>query len=105
MWMRLKIWRHLLHGPGRTRSRRNSCWEIRNPKLEIRKQDRMTEFGMFETRTEQITSLDDPRIAPYRNLKDRDLAGAGDRFIAEGGHVVQRLMQSDYPVESVLLAQ
>ena len=52
-----------------------------------------------------VTSLDDPRIAAYRNLKDRELARDGDRFIAEGAHVVQRLLQSDYTVESVLLAQ
>ena len=27
-----------------------------------------------------ITSLDDPRIEAYRNLKDRDVAREGDRF-------------------------
>jgi tRNA G18 (ribose-2'-O)-methylase SpoU len=52
-----------------------------------------------------VQSLDDPRIARYRNLKDRDLARDGARFIAEGEHVVRRLLASDYPVESVLLAQ
>lgn len=55
-----------------------------------------------------ISSIDDPRIAAYRNLKDRDLArdpdrGAG-RFIAEGEYVVRRLLESDYPAESVLVA-
>jgi tRNA G18 (ribose-2'-O)-methylase SpoU len=53
----------------------------------------------------QISSLDDARLAPYRNLKDRDLARDGARFIAEGEHVVRRLLASDYPVESVLLAR
>lgn len=57
------------------------------------------------SRTIQINDLDDPRIAPYRNLKDRDLAKEGARFIAEGAHVVQRLLASDYRAESVLLAQ
>jgi tRNA G18 (ribose-2'-O)-methylase SpoU len=52
-----------------------------------------------------IHSLDDPCIAPYRNLKDRELARHGNRFIAEGEQVVRRLLASDYPVESVLLAQ
>lgn len=55
---------------------------------------------------EPIDSLDDPRLAVYRNLKDRELAR--DRrglFIAEGAQVVKRLLASDFPVESVLLAQ
>ncbi|HEY7086812.1 MAG TPA: RNA methyltransferase [Tepidisphaeraceae bacterium] len=54
---------------------------------------------------EHISTLDDPRIAPYRSLKDRDLAREGARFIAEGELVVRRLLMSDYPVESVLLAE
>lgn len=49
-----------------------------------------------------IQSLDDPRIALYRNLKDRELAREGDRFIAEGELVTRRLIASDYPTESVL---
>ena len=52
-----------------------------------------------------IESLDDPRVACYRNLKDRELARRGDRFIAEGEFVVRRLLASDFPVESVLLAE
>ncbi|WP_428939045.1 TrmH family RNA methyltransferase [Fontivita pretiosa] len=57
------------------------------------------------TRPCRIDSLDDPRIVHYRNLKDRELAREhGGRFIAEGEHVVRRLLTSDYPVESVLLA-
>jgi tRNA G18 (ribose-2'-O)-methylase SpoU len=52
-----------------------------------------------------ISDLDDPRISAYRNLKDRELARDGDRFIAEGAHVVRRLLESDYPAESVLVAQ
>src|SRR4051812_17838706 len=58
-----------------------------------------------------ISSLDDPRVAPYRNLKDRDLlarAGArgdGGLFIAEGEHVVKRLLASTYETESVLLSE
>jgi len=54
---------------------------------------------------EQIDSLDDPRVALYRNLKDRELAASGDRFIAEGEHLVRRLLASDFPVDSVMLAQ
>ena len=51
-----------------------------------------------------VESLADPRIAVYRNLKDGDLSRQGERFIAEGELVVRRLLESDYPVESVLLA-
>jgi tRNA G18 (ribose-2'-O)-methylase SpoU len=53
---------------------------------------------------EHVTSLDDPRVAPYRNVKDRELARDGARFIAEGEHVVLRLLASDFQTESVLLS-
>ena len=52
-----------------------------------------------------IDNLDDPRIAHYRGLKDRDLARVGDLFIAEGDYVVRRLLASRYPAVSVLLAK
>lgn len=52
-----------------------------------------------------LDSLDDPRLAVYRNLKERELARQGGQFIAESGHVVRRLLASDYPVESVLVSQ
>jgi tRNA G18 (ribose-2'-O)-methylase SpoU len=51
-----------------------------------------------------IPSLDDPRVAPYRAMKDRELARAGDLFIAEGESVVRRLLRSDFPVHSVFLS-
>jgi tRNA G18 (ribose-2'-O)-methylase SpoU len=53
----------------------------------------------------RITSIDDPRIAPYRNLKDRELARSGDRFIAEGEYIVRRLLASDYPCESIVVVE
>jgi tRNA G18 (ribose-2'-O)-methylase SpoU len=52
-----------------------------------------------------VHSLDDPRLAPYRNLKERDLAREGDRFIAEGENLVKRLLASRLRTESVLLAE
>lgn len=52
-----------------------------------------------------IASLDDPRVAPYRNLKDKQLERQGKLFIAEGEHLVRRLLASDFEVVSVLLAQ
>jgi tRNA G18 (ribose-2'-O)-methylase SpoU len=52
-----------------------------------------------------VDSPEDPRLAPYRALKDRELArDPGGRFIAEGEHVVRRLLASAYETESVLLA-
>ncbi|MCX5661574.1 MAG: RNA methyltransferase [Planctomycetota bacterium] len=51
-----------------------------------------------------IDTLDDPRVAHYRSLKDRELAAEGGRFIAEGEHLVRRLLASDFPCESVLMA-
>lgn len=51
-----------------------------------------------------IQSLDDPRVAPYRALKDRELRAADGRFVAEGPNVVRRLIASRYEVESVLVS-
>ena len=52
-----------------------------------------------------VHSLQDPRVALYRNLKDRELERRGRHFIAEGEHIVRRLLASDFPIESVLLAE
>jgi tRNA G18 (ribose-2'-O)-methylase SpoU len=51
-----------------------------------------------------LDSIDDPRLSPYRNLKDRELARLGGRFIAESDLIVRRLLASQYQVESVLVA-
>jgi tRNA G18 (ribose-2'-O)-methylase SpoU len=51
-----------------------------------------------------VSSLDDPRVVHYRNLKDRELERRGRRFIAEGEHIVRRLLASDFTTESLLLA-
>ncbi len=53
----------------------------------------------------RINSIDDARLAPYHELKDRELARSGNLFIAEGEYVVRRLIESDYPTESILLAE
>jgi tRNA G18 (ribose-2'-O)-methylase SpoU len=52
-----------------------------------------------------VESLDDPRLAAYRNLKDHELARSGGRFIAEGEQVVRRLLGSSIPVESILVSE
>lgn len=52
-----------------------------------------------------IDNLDDPRVAPYRNLKDHELAKQGGLFIAEGEHLVRRLLASDYVTHSLLIEE
>jgi tRNA G18 (ribose-2'-O)-methylase SpoU len=51
-----------------------------------------------------VHSLADPQLAPYRMLRERDLAREGSRFIAEGEYLVKRLLASRLTTESVLLA-
>src|SRR3954467_9516628 len=54
----------------------------------------------------RILAFDDPRLAPYRAMKDRDLATMpGGLFIAEGEQVVRRLLSSGLRVHSVLVAE
>ena len=51
-----------------------------------------------------ITSLDDPRLDAYRNVRQTNLTRWSGRFIAEGKLVVQRLLASDLAVDSVLVS-
>ncbi len=53
---------------------------------------------------ETVNSIDDPRLEPYRNLKDTNRTRWSGRFIAEGEKLVRRLLSSDFPVESVLVS-
>ena len=52
----------------------------------------------------RIDSLDDPRVAAYRNLRDRTLRGER-MFVAEGGLLVTRLLASRFAAESLLVAE
>ena len=53
-----------------------------------------------------ITDRDDPRIEPYRLVRERDLAGRHQRFVAEGEVVLKVLLtRSRFRVESLLLAE
>jgi len=52
-----------------------------------------------------VNSLDDPQLACYRAMKDKELARTGDRFIAEGEQIVRRLLASSLRVESILVAR
>lgn len=60
---------------------------------------------MDAARVEHIQDISDPRLAPYRNLKDRDLAREHGLFICEGEHLVRRLLRSRFTVHSVLVAE
>jgi tRNA G18 (ribose-2'-O)-methylase SpoU len=55
------------------------------------------------TDPESVRDVNDPRLADYRHLKDRDLSAEGGRFIAESERVVRRLCESDLEVVSVVV--
>src|SRR3954470_12523087 len=53
-----------------------------------------------------ITDPDDPRIEPYRAVRERDLVGRADRFIVEGEVVLRVfLTRSRLAAESLLVAE
>lgn len=54
-----------------------------------------------------ITDPEDPRIEPYRQIRDRDIKGRGGRFVAEGEVVLRVLLsgRSRFRAESVLLSE
>ena len=55
---------------------------------------------------ERVESLDDPRIALYRNLKDRELRERHEAFIVEGrGSLEMLLDRSPFEPESLLLSE
>ncbi|MDB5424571.1 MAG: SpoU rRNA methylase family protein [Phenylobacterium sp.] len=57
------------------------------------------------TRAILIDDPDDPRLADYREVRERDLAGR-DGFIAEGQVVLEKLVQDGrHPLRSVLIAE
>ena len=52
----------------------------------------------------EVTGTDDPRLADYRNVPDPDLLRSRGLFIAEGRHVVRRLLTSTrFRTRSLLL--
>ena len=52
----------------------------------------------------EVTGTDDPRLADYRNIPDPDLLRSHGLFIAEGRHVVRRLLTSTrFRTRSLLL--
>lgn len=53
-----------------------------------------------------ISDPEDPRIEPYRTVRERDLVGRQHRFIAEGEVVLRVLLkQPRFEIESLLLAE
>ena len=53
-----------------------------------------------------ITDPDDPRLAPYRDIRERDLVGRDREFMAEGKVVVERLLAgSPHRAQSLLVAE
>jgi tRNA G18 (ribose-2'-O)-methylase SpoU len=55
---------------------------------------------------QRIDDPDDPRLADYRDVRERDLAGRQGRFIAEGLVVLEKLLDAGrHPVRSVLVAE
>lgn len=52
-----------------------------------------------------IESLDDPRLGFYRDLNRTNLAECNGRFIAEGWRLVERVLKSRFPLESLLVAE
>ncbi len=53
----------------------------------------------------RIESLDDPRLAPYRDLKATSFTRGSSTFVVEGEKLVRRLLASDFQVESLLVAE
>ncbi len=53
-----------------------------------------------------VSDADDPRLAPYRAVRDRDLAGRPGRFVAEGTVVVRTLLSDRcrFRPDSILIA-
>src|SRR5678815_2941270 len=52
-----------------------------------------------------VTEIADLRLAPYRDLNQHNLTRHSGRFIAEGEKLVFRLLQSGWPVESLLVEE
>jgi tRNA G18 (ribose-2'-O)-methylase SpoU len=54
----------------------------------------------------RIDDPDDPRLADYRQVRERDLVGRQGGFIAEGVVVLEKLIRAGrHPIGSVLLAE
>lgn len=52
-----------------------------------------------------ITSFDDPRVDVYRNVRDADMRGRDDLFMAESELVARRLLRTPQRLHSLLLSR
>ena len=53
----------------------------------------------------EIDSFDDPRVDVFRNVRDADLRGRDDLFMAESELVLRRLMRTPQRLHSMLLSR
>ena len=53
----------------------------------------------------EISSIDDPRIAAYRHLKESNATRREGLFVCEGAKLTRRLMESDFEVASILVGE
>ena len=53
----------------------------------------------------RIDDLDDPRLAPYRALKKSNATRSSSHFVVEGDKLVRRLLESDFKILSLLVAE
>jgi tRNA G18 (ribose-2'-O)-methylase SpoU len=51
-----------------------------------------------------IESIDDPRLAPFRHLKETNATRWAQRFVAEGEKLARRLLAAGIPIESLLVS-
>ncbi|CAN7331761.1 RNA methyltransferase [Phyllobacterium sp. LjRoot231] len=60
----------------------------------------------MQQRVTQVADPEDDRLAPYRNVRERDLVGREGRFIAEGKVVLNVLLSNPaFAVESLLVLE
>ena len=52
-----------------------------------------------------VDDLEDPRLEPYRDVRDRDLRGRDDLFLVESKRVVARFVKHHEQVHSLLLSE
>lgn len=53
----------------------------------------------------RVTTVDDPALVPYRDLRNQNPTRYSQRFIAEGNKLVERLLASRFTTESVFAAE
>lgn len=52
-----------------------------------------------------VSAIDDPRLAPYRDLKRSNQTRWAEQFVVEGIRLTERLIASSFPVLSLLVSE